>query len=577
MLKRIFIIVLFTFIIQGCKVTKLTTVQSPELVTKSVVKEDNIEVITSIPADIAPQTTTIEKSKKTTTSKSAKISRSKKLNVSKGTKNQTHLEKLTGTVIVSTTISTLGLPPIHSITFQQVDANEKNKKYTLLNNIQNASDSTSLFFGDLPHGKYKISGISEHISGKSTALTVSDLNTIGYFVITTNTPTDLGRLIVSKTHSNNEITLGRSKLITNNNALVTHYFKHDSLTTSSGWLTPHHNNDIVEQLALSHSQGISNLVETNQGEIIASTQLGTILIRSQDSTWKVLSNNVNKITSIYPYNTNNNVAIVADELGALYSIKKDGKKHTIDKGNLPEGIIVFIASSNNHNAWFIALERNGHSELYQSNALLSNNWQLTKQTELDTSLWREDRKVLYWHRSNGIGFIAPKVKSINCFNYTSKQWVNNPLPNNRFATAVSTSLVNDSIGILTSSNRGLSGLFAKTSLSHDCGQTWTSTNSPYSINVSAPLFINDNFILESNSKFSSGGLYVSRDGNQSWHKVEGNNFFTNTLWVTKYNGIFSISTTEHGIETLENTTDFGITWHVEETKIVSPSINIAAP
>ena len=279
---------------------------------------------------------------------------------------------------------------------------------------------------------------------------------------------------------------------------------------------------------------------------------------------------MNKITAIYPYDINNNIAIAADELGALYRIEKDGKTQAIKRGNLPEGITVFIASSSNHKLWFIGLERNGYSELYQSNALFGNDWQLTKKTELHVSKWRQARKVFYWHRSNGIGFTTPIEKSINCFDYTTNQWTSNILPKKRFATSISTSLVNDSIGVLTSPNSGLGGLFAKTGLSHDCGKTWLPTNSPYSINVSAPLFISDHFILESNSKFSRGGLYVSNDKNKSWHEVEGNNPFTNTLWVTKHNGIFSISTTEHGVETLENTTNLGTSWRLERTQVLSP-------
>ncbi len=560
------------FIIQGCKVTTLAKAQSPEIVT-SIATDTDIPAPATINDKSTKKTKEVILNKPTKkipqTNAEVKTEPEPVLSINKETKHKVH----NGKVIVSTTTSTINLPPIHSITFQQIDSSDKKKKYTLLNKIAKQSISTSLFFGSLPNGKYHISGISVYLTGEITALNINDLDIVGHFIVTNNTRTDLGRLIVSEKHASNDVAIGRSQLITTNDVIVDNYFKDELLlttfTNATGWLTPHNTNDIAEQLALSHPQGISNLVETNKGEIIVSTQLGTLLIRSQNSTWQVLSqnNNFNKITAVYPYDIDNNIAIVADEFGALYRIEKNGKAHTVTRGNLPEGTTVFIASSSNNNTWFIGLERNGYSELYQSHSLFSNDWQLSKKTKLHTNEPNQAHKVFYWHRTNGIGFTTQKETSIHCFDYSTKQWLSNPLPKNRSTISISTSLANDSVGILTSSNYGLSGLFSKTNLSHNCGETWLPTNSPYSINVSAPLFINDNFILESNSEFSSGGLYVSNDKNESWYKVEGNNYFTNTVWMTKYNGIFSTSHTENGVETLENTTDLGSTWRLEKTQI----------
>ena len=278
MLRRILGVVLFTFIIQGCQITTLTTALSPEIIVEeeTATKEESTVIITEKIAainktskkkaqlelttettaaiskaatnktrsEITTETTTgISKTptnkarseittetttsiSKTSTNKArAAITTEATAGISKTPTNKVHV----GEIVISTTISAIKLPPIHSITFQQTNANAKNKKYTLLNKIQKKSDNTSFFFGSLPHGEYKISGIGVYLSGKVTALKVNGLNVISHFVITKNTRTDLGRLIVSEMHSSEDVTLGRSQLVKKNNALVDNYYKKRAL------------------------------------------------------------------------------------------------------------------------------------------------------------------------------------------------------------------------------------------------------------------------------------------------------------------------------------------------------------
>ncbi|MBB1270099.1 hypothetical protein [Shewanella sp. SR44-3] len=479
-----------------------------------------------------------------------------------------------GLVVLSTTVNTREIPQISSVTLERVNPENKNKseRHYLINQMSGKSTVTSLFFGGLPSGEYKIIQVSAPAFGGSKFLDISDSKLTGNFNIVPGTVVDLGRLIL--TAVNTKAAVGRSKLIVNNSNLIDRFFKHEPELINpnkvTGWIEPHKTIDEVEQLALDYPQGISSFAETQDGQVIAGTNLGTTLVRSVGGKWQVLSRNENlhQISALVSYDIDDSIAIVADEYGALYRITKNGDIVTLAKGNLPDGRIVFINSSEQYDHWFVGLERDGLSELYSANSLESGLWNLERKVEIGMNVWSGMQGAWYWNRPDGIGFASSKEDTVSCFDYNKKEWMSHLTPSKRTIISVSTAEGNDSIGVLTSPGGGVAGIFAKTHISDDCGKSWLEIDSPYTVKFSAPLVVKDKFILETGGVFSDEGIYASKDNGKSWFKITSEKYLTERLWMSKSNGLFSVTNGAYGFETLENSKDLGSTWELEFSSFI---------
>ena len=475
----------------------------------------------------------------------------------------------TGLVLFSTTENTGQIHQVYSVAVKNINTN-KNSVHIFRNRITKQSNDMSLFFGGLPSGEYKITKVTANLLAATLSLdlSTSTVNLTGNFIVKSGEIADLGRLIF--TAVNTKVAFGRSKIIVDNKALVKQFFPEEKELNKpvySGWLEAHKNIDIVEAFALSHPQGITSLSEKENGQIIAGTALGTTLIRANAGHWNVLSrnNNLHQIVATTSYDKDNYTAIVANEFGVFSKITTDGEIHDLDKGNLPQGGITFMSSSADYKIWFIAIVRNDYSELYQSNSIENGDWALVKKIKIGVDFWSGLQNAFYWRMPNGIGVAAGKNTTLSCYDYTNDKWIENSTPDKRNVISISASLVNESVGILTSAPGGFAGAFAKTHFSLDCGKTWLETDSPYTVKSSAPLLVDDNFIIETGGVFSDEGIYGSTDNGKNWYKISNESVLSNKLLLTKKHGLLSISNGSYGFENIKNSKDFGATWELELT------------
>jgi len=477
-------------------------------------------------------------------------------------------KQVSGLVLLSTTANTGEIPQIYSVTVKHINGN-KSKEHIFRNEIGGKSKSTSLFFGGLPAGEYKVTKVTALVAMGTKSLNVENSPLLGNFIVKSGKTSDLGRLIL--TAVNDKVALGRSEIITNNTALVSRFFEHEhelmSNNTFFGWAVPHKEEDTIESFALAHPQGIASMSELENGQIIAGTRLGHTLIRSNNGEWRVLARNsgLNQIVATAPYEIKGSLAVVADDFGSLYKLSEEGDSHNLDKGNLPNGNVVFISPSKEYRHWFIAIERDGFSELYKSEKINDGLWELESRVEVGFDAWSGNQFAFYWRRPSGIGFSASKNNLISCYDFDSNRWIKNSTPEKRSVISVSATEANNFIGVLTSPGGGFGGVFAKTHFTDDCGESWSETDSPYSVKASAPLVIKDGFILETGGVFSDEGVYASKDFGKSWYKISNEMVLSNRLWLTKNHGLFSVSNGTYGFENIENSKDYGATWNLELT------------
>lgn len=473
-----------------------------------------------------------------------------------------------GLVLLSTTVNTGEIPQIYSVTVKGVSGKQK-KEHIFKNEIWGKSKGTSLFFGGLPAGEYKVTKVTAAVTNGTKSLNTEDSELLGNFIVKPGEVSDLGRLILSAV--NDKAALGRSEIIINNKALVDRFFKHEyelnSNNTFLGWASPHKVEDRVESYALAHPQGISNISELENGLIIAGTRLGITLVRSNNGKWSVLSRNseLSQVITTAPYQKDDFIAIAADDLGNIYKLSQEGDIQNINKGNLPHGNVVFISSSKDYSQWFIAIERDGFSELYRSGQINNGAWELENSVKIGFDTWNGSQFAFYWRMPEGIGFGASASDSISCYDFVSNSWIKNSTPDKRSAISISASDANNFIGVLTGPGGGFGGVFAKTHFTENCGGSWLETDSPYSVKASAPLIIKDNLIIETGGVVSDEGLYASKDFGVSWYKISDRKVFSNKMWLTKNHGLFSVSNGIYGFENIENSKDYGATWKLELT------------
>lgn len=471
-----------------------------------------------------------------------------------------------GLVVVSTTINTGEIPQINSMTIKSTNA-ENFDKHLLVNTINDASQKTSLFFGALPPGQYKITKISAKTPAGQKYLALDDSPFLGSFIVHAGKISDLGRLIL--TSVNNRVALGRSELLQNNDALMERFFSDKQILKSEklsqAWFRTRHKNDIVERFALTHPHGFSSLSELEDGQMIAGTNFGITLIRSREGRWSALARNknLNQITVTAPYEHNGSIAVVADEFADLYEITSKGNIKPINKGNLPDGNIDFISSNNDFSLWFIAVERNGFVELYKSKTLANGIWKFQKRVEVNYDQFDGVVPKFYWRSPNGIGFATKSSSIVSCYDYSSNRWTESSTPEQRPVRSISTTSANNYIGLLTSSSGRLGGLWAQTHISKDCGKSWVEIDSPYSSKSHAPFVVEENFILEAGGLISDEGIYASKDNGKTWYKASNDEVLLNTLLLTKQHGLFSISNKTYSFEVIRSSKDYGATWQLE--------------
>ncbi|MFC7002896.1 hypothetical protein ACFQMB_16560 [Pseudobowmanella zhangzhouensis] len=101
-----------------------------------------------------------------------------------------------GLVLMSTTVNTGEIPPLSVVTVKSL-MGKKSEDYLLYNQIGGKSHSTSLFWGSLPAGEYRISKVAAAIPTGSKYLNIDDASVLGTFTVKAGEVADLGRLVFS--------------------------------------------------------------------------------------------------------------------------------------------------------------------------------------------------------------------------------------------------------------------------------------------------------------------------------------------------------------------------------------------
>lgn len=480
-----------------------------------------------------------------------------------------------GTLVASVTINTNEVSQFHSLYLELIQAEnpklKPNANYYLVNTLPGLSRDTSLFIGDIPAGIYRLSkmtGGGKYLSlggsGKAGGLT-------GFVKVQQGKIADLGRIVASAVNSH--VFVGRSKLITENKALVEKHAKDYASLTQTEWVNGWQNkerrkSDFVESFAIRHPIGMGGVRELDGGVLVAGSRMGTVFQRQDAGWWKLIGHTgtLEAILSMTSYNEGDYRLVVAGERGAIYKLGLKGLVTPVERGNLPVGDIIFIDHNKSFSSWFVGVRDNDSKQLtlFTSTQLENAQWEPLKSETFAFDFWAGGRNVWVWKRGEGLGFASTEGDKIHCLNYDTLEWQTGGVPEKRRLIGLQPGY-NGSIGALTGTHSGFAGAFAKTHLSSDCGQSWQETHSPYRVKASAPLKVSEDLILESGGVFGDQGIYASSNQGKegSWTKISDAEVLSEAMLYTEKNGIIMISKSPWGWETVQQSDDNGKSWEYE--------------
>ncbi len=484
-------------------------------------------------------------------------------------------QKDEGLVVLSTVIHTGEAGQISSIVLekQPSDGEVTDKKgkaklptsYLLYNKISQKSNDLSLFFNPLPAGNYKI--IRFNTGNKYIDLKNSLLGEIS---VVPGKTIDLGMIVI--TAANFELFIGRSEKFTDSSQLVDRFFPEETIISKprlSGWSNAKSEKDIAEIFALNHVQGIQSIAELATGEIVAGTRLGTLLKRNQQNKWRIL-------LRLDFYDAFTYVASLPDsELGDFIGVTDYFKAYRINGnqyselnlGDLPSGRIYLIDYNEVDARWYIAVVVDNKLELFSSTQLEKGQWELVKSADISFSSWSGAQYAWFTKANNGLVFAASRATEISCFDYQNNQWTNLSVPDKRSVIDLRVNPITGALSILTSPGGGFGGVFAKSYVSNSCTENWTQIKTPYSVEVAAPIPMNDGSLVVVGGVFGDEGIYGSIDGGKKWSKLSDEKVLTQNFFQSKNNGIFMISKGSWGVEYIQQSDDEGKTWDTELSSI----------
>jgi photosystem II stability/assembly factor-like uncharacterized protein len=433
---------------------------------------------------------------------------------------------------------------------------------------------TSLFVATLKAGDYSI--VRMHDSDVLTTFTPgTDSTLLGPFKVAPGKLTDLGRIVV--TPLNFKVGAGRSKLVPSNKALVerfapsTNKFYRDVLP--DGWNTPRSERDFIEDFALAHPIGVSTLVELPDGRVAAATRLGTILLRDRDGRyWKSLrSGNLDAWMSVAPASGPDAILVAVGEYSNIAKVDTEGNFHTVARGNLPMGTLIFVAGDQAH-GWVVALKVNAKVTLYRTDSLEKGEWSELLTDSLTTSFWSGAQQLWLWPTKTGFGY-GRSTGEIRFYDIAQKTWTDRTSPEKKPIITIYQS-PGDELGILTSPGGGFGGITAAAWVSRDAGQTWAEAGSPYKVKVYPPKFTASGTMLQSGGVFGGASLQASKDGGKTWAVLSDKVVVGDVVLPMPTRGIFTLA---HGggllnsgsLEWIAHSGDEGATWITEHSSIDS--------
>lgn len=494
-----------------------------------------------------------------------------------------------GVVVVSVTGNTAQVNQFDDITVVRVQKNEgsaaadapqslsrgapppnapqtpRQEVYVLSQSTRGLARDTAVFAGVLPEGEYYFDRFSDRDTHLYLPLTETMRNLLGTFTVSANTLSDLGRIVI--TPANLSVWVGRSTLVQTNEPLVKRFLpdlaKSYGGKTIAGWTRPKADVDISESDAVRFPVGATALTELSNGEVAAATRVGTVLLRDKNGKWRrASSEKLESLLWLTPYEENDSRLLAVGEFNTLMRLDRKDQLHPVDSSGLPPGNLIFI-TGNRSAGYFIAQTRGDEVFLYRSPTLENPKWEQIRSEKLGTSFWSGPQRFWAWPTSKGFAYGVSKG-DIHVYDYASKKWTDRKAPNDRSLVGVE-AFPSDVWGIITSPGGGFAGIFAKTHYTRDFGATWTETNSPYSVKVSAPKITPKGTILETGGVFGKAGIQASSDNGKTWKQVIEKPVLGDVLWVMPTTGLFLITDGKNGIETIEHSTDEGVTWRFERS------------
>lgn len=433
-----------------------------------------------------------------------------------------------------------------------------------------ASRDTALFLATLKQGNYTI--VRMYDSDALTTFTPNANNTmLGSFKIEAGKLTDLGRLVV--TPINFDVAVGRSRLITNNEALLsrfapsTHRFYSEVLP---GWNTPRQERDVIETFALSHPVGVTNMVELEDGRVAAATRLGTILLREPSGEWRSLRNGtLDAWLSVAPGSGPDTMLVAVGEYNNIARVDAQGTFHAVDTSGLPVGTLTFVAGNTTH-GWVVAHKVNDKFTLYRTDSLDQPQWNVIHTDTLAFSFWSGAQQLWLWPTKNGFGY-GRSTGEIRLYDLASRQWTERTSPEKKTIITLAPS-PGDALGILTSPGGGFGGVTASAWLSKDGAQTWQETGTPYKVKVYPPKLTASGLMLQSGGVFGKDTLQGSKDLGKTWAPLSEKVALNDLVIPMPSRGLFKLANAGFGtgnrnFEIIAHSSDDGVTWKVEYSSL----------
>lgn len=435
-------------------------------------------------------------------------------------------------------------------------------EFTLSNQMSMSSRDLSLFFGSLPAGRYKVIELS--FGGKYLNLRGGSL--LSDIVIEAGKTTDLGMIVL--TAANFKVLLGRSHKYQDSKWLIERHFADEPLLKNSqagGWAQPIPEDDVAEAFALLYTQGIASIAETHAKEVVAGTRLGKVLTRNADGRWRLLAQTgtYDAVTSVAPYVGQPEGTVLAlTDAGDAYKIVK-GTAEPISLGNLPRGRIFFIDSNASGNRWLVGVNHDNKAELFAASTLEGGQWTSLFADDVSFSAWSGGRNAWAAKSPTGIVFASSIHPEVRCFDYDTEQWSQLAVPDKRTVIDLKVNPTTGKIGLLTSPGGGFAGIFAKSHIVNGCAGTWQTIKTPYSVEVAAPIWLNDDALAVVGGVFGDAGIYVSTDNAKTWSKRGKESVLSDNFYQTAHNGLFLVSKGMYGYELVSHSGDGGANWQLE--------------
>ncbi|MFZ5844395.1 MAG: hypothetical protein ACOY3E_16025 [Pseudomonadota bacterium] len=435
-------------------------------------------------------------------------------------------------------------------------------EFTLSNQMSAKSRDLSLFFGSLPAGRYKVIELSfgfKYLNLRGGSL-LSDI------VVDAGKTTDLGMIVL--TAANFKVLVGRSHKYTSSKWLIDRYFADEPLLNRSqagGWIEAIPEDDVAEAYALIYTQGIGSIAETSANEVVAGTRLGKVLARNAEGRWRVLAQtgSYDAVTFVSPYTGHQPGAVLAlTDAGEAYKVV-NGKAEAVSLGNLPRGRIFFLDSNASGSRWLVGVNHDNKAELFTAASLENGQWTSLFADDVSFSNWSGMRNAWAAKAPNGVVFASSIHPEVRCFDYTTEQWTSLAVPDKRTVVDLKVNPTTGKIGLLTSPGGGFAGIFAKSHIADSCSGAWKTIKTPYSVEVAAPIWLNDDALAVVGGVFGDEGIYVSTDNAKTWNKRGKESVLSDNFYQTANNGLFLVSKGMHGFELVSHSGDGGASWKLE--------------